>query len=109
MVVIGVEDDLQIVGAEIGVPAREHGADAARTGVLQHARADVQRRAVEREPHLGALGGGLPFVRLILAEIGGRRRRMPDRLVELAVEVDLLAQRNRARVRRGGRMDVLRY
>ena len=109
MVVVGVEDDLQIVRTDVGVPAGEPGVHAPRTGVFEHPRADVQRCAVEHEPHLGALRRRLPFMRLILAEVRRGGCGAPDRFIELAVEVDLALQLNRARLRPRRRMNVLGY
>ncbi len=106
---IGVEDDFEIIGVHVRVAADEARADAPRPGIVEHARANVQRRAVEREPHLGALGRELPFVRLVLTKIGRWRSRMPDRLIESPIKVNCFMERDRARIRRRRGVDALRY
>ena len=83
--------------------------DAAGAGVIVHAGADVQRGTVEREADFGALRRELTLVGLCLAKAGRRGGGTPHPLVELAVEMDLLPQRDGADFRRGSGMNVLRY
>ena len=109
VIVIGVEDHFEIIGVHVGVAPHEASPDPARAGVVVHPRADVDRRVVVREPHLGALGGGVAGVGLGLAQAGRHRGRAPHVLVELAVEMDRLAELDRPDLRRGVGMDVLGY
>ena len=48
-------------------------------------------------------------MRLRLAQPGRSGRRAPHRFVELAVEIDLLPQRDGGHLRWGSGMNVLRY
>ena len=109
MIVVGVENHFEVVGIHVGVAPDEPRPDAARARIVEHPRADVQRRAVEREANLGALRRDLALVRLSLSQAGGGRRGMPDRLVELAVQVNLFVQRHGPHFRGRRGMDVLRY
>ena len=108
VVVIGVEDDLDVVGARVGVAADEARAHAGRARIVEHPRAHVERRLVVREPHLGALGRGLALLGLILPETGRRGGGSPDGLVETTVEPNRAVERDRAGLGGGGRVDVLR-
>ena len=61
--------------------------DAGRLGIAA-ARADVEELVVEGDVHLGGLGGRLAFQRVRLHEGVGGRRRLPDGVVEHAVDDD---------------------
>ena len=56
--------------------------------------AEIDRARVERDAHLGLLGGGLAVVGIDLDEFGCHLRALPDRFVEVAVERDGLALRD---------------
>src|SRR5205814_2517941 len=88
VIVIRIEDHFDVIGVHVGVAPHQPRADTARAGVVEHPGADIQSGAVERETDLGALRGDVALVRLGLAEVGGGRRGVPDRLVELAVHVN---------------------
>ena len=76
-IAIGVEDHPEAVGVvEVGVAARV-GDDDARGLAVVADDADVERVGREDDAHLGVLGGGLPFVGLLLPEAGDRRRAWP--------------------------------
>ena len=109
MIVIGIEDDLDVIGADIRVAAGKTRPYTARARVVVHPRAHVDRGRVKDEAHLGALRRDLALVRLSLSQAGGGRRGMPDRLVELAVQVNLFVQRHGPHFRGRRGMDVLRY
>ena len=109
MIVVGIEDHFEVIGVHVAVAPHQPRADAARSGVVEHPGADIQSGAVERETDLGALRRDLALVRLGLAKVGGGRRGVPDRLVELAVQVNLLVQRDGTHFRRRRGVDVLRH
>jgi hypothetical protein len=94
VVVIRVEDDLDVVRRDVAVAPDQLRVHAGRAAVVEHARAHVDGRLVEREPHLGALRGRLAFVRLVLTEIRRGRRRLPYGIVEPPVKLERARERD---------------
>ena len=62
---------------------------------VPHPGGDVDIRVVEHDPRLGRLGRGRAGVGNVLDEVGDRRHRLVDRLVEDAVEADALLETDR--------------
>jgi hypothetical protein len=88
VVVVGVEDELDVVAAAELVAPRELGAHPGAAQRVEHPRADVQRLRVVEDADLGALGGGLALARVLLPEVGGNGCRRPRRLVQPPVHHD---------------------
>ena len=85
-VVVGVEDDLDVVVLlEVGVPPHLVGHEAAGFAV-EAAKGEVQVVVVEEDPDLGPLRGRGSFDRLALKEAVHDRGLAPDRIVEAAVD-----------------------
>ena len=109
VIVIGIENDFEVVGREVGIPAHEPCAHAARARVVEHPCPDVDGGIIEGETDFRPLRGRLSLVRLILPQPGRDWRRVPHRLVEFAVEMDLLPQLDGGDLRWRSGMNVLRY
>src|SRR5207247_5237729 len=107
VVVIGVEDDFEIVGVGAAVAAHQAGAHARRAVIVEHPGADVQRGPVEDEADLGALGRRLARARRGLPEVRGGRGRLPDGLVQTAIKTDLPLQGHGTRLGRRRGVNVL--
>src|SRR6185369_8741017 len=102
-VVVGVEEDLEgVVVADVGVAGQRGGDDLVGLRVVA-AGGDVEVVGVITEVDLGLLGRRLALFRLELGEAAEVGRRLPDRLVQLAVD-----HRPRREAGRTGRIGVSR-
>ena len=101
-VVVGVDDDLDLVRRPAHVAARERAHDAVRVRVVR-AHEDVEVAVVERGPELGAERRVRADAGLELAEIGDRAGGSPDGVVGAAVDArcgrGALRDRGRGRAR----------
>jgi len=88
MIVVGIDEDLEVVGDNGVVAPDEHRLDRAGRGVEQ-AGADVERVGPDEHAYLGALRRRLPRLRIELCERGHRGRARPGRLVEPAVDLHI--------------------
>src|SRR6185503_16262707 len=94
VIVVRVEDDLDIVRADVGITTRESRAHTASAGIIVHARPDIDRRIVVRESHLGALRRRLTGTWLGLPQVGGGGSLLPDGFVQAAVEANRPLERD---------------
>jgi len=109
VVVIGIEQDGQIVGARSSSRPDQPAADLPRLAIVEPP-PDVERVVADEDPDLGALRDRLPLVGVALRELVRRLRLGPGRLVQPAVHLDSLVDLERPRgsgERRHGFMTIV--
>ena len=85
MVVVGVDEDAEVVALGEGIAAAQVVGDLAGLAVEQP-HADVQRLVVVEHAHGGGLGDEVPFLRVALAQVGDGRGEHPHGVVQPAVD-----------------------
>jgi hypothetical protein len=90
LVVIGVDVDLEAVGAGTLIAARQTRDDRVRMRVVEPG-ADVERRVVVRDVDDGALGRHRPLVGIPLRKPGEPLGSLPERFAQQTVDRDGLA------------------
>ena len=93
MIVIGVDQDRQVIGRQIFVPPNEAAADLRRLAVVEPG-PHVERVLPDQDTDLGALGHRPPLVGVALGEPIDRRRLGPGRIVELPIHPDVFGDRS---------------
>jgi hypothetical protein len=81
----GVEIDVELVGLNVIITARQSSLDGSGLTVVEPS-ADVQRIRTDQNPYFAGLRGRLSLSGVGLGESGGRLRRSPGALIQVAVD-----------------------
>src|SRR5947208_3307143 len=98
MVVMGIEEKREVIGREVLVTANQTAPDLPRLPI-EEPRSHVESIVPDQDADLRPLGDRLPLLRVMLREPIDRLRLRPDRLVQLSVQLDVLAGLERVDLR----------